>query len=130
MLTGDEVEALPVGLEKQFRSLEKRIMRDIIRRLKAAGEITRSADWQIYRASELGKGMYDIRSEIADTLKATDAEVDKLFDEAAKTDWARCKDLYESVGQTYVSYRDNQVLQQLVSAIKDQTQETLKNITG
>lgn len=130
MLTGDEIEALPIGLEKKFRSLEKRIMRDIIRRLKAAGEITRSADWQIYRASELGKGMDDIRSEIAETLKATDAEVDKLFDEAAKTDWTRCKNLYESVGQTYVSYRDNQVLQQLVTAIKDQTQETFKNITG
>lgn len=130
MLTGDEIEALPVGLEKQFRALEKRIMRDIIRRLKAAGEITRSADWQIYRASELGKGMDEIRGEIADTLKMTDAEVDRLFDDAAKTDWARCKNLYESVGQTYVPYRDNQVLQQLVSAIKDQTQETFKNITG
>lgn len=130
MLTGDEIEALPVGLEKQFRALEKRIMRDIIRRLKAAGEINRSADWQIYRASELGKGMDEIRGEIADTLKMTDAEVDRLFDDAAKTDWARCKNLYESVGQTYVPYRDNQVLQQLVSAIKDQTQETFKNITG
>ena len=130
MLTGDEIEALPIGLEKQFRSLEKRIMRDIIRRLRAAGEITRSADWQIYRASELGKGMDEIRGEIAETLKATDAEVDRLFENAAKTDWTRCKSLYKSVDRTPVAYRDNEVLLQLVSAIKSQAKEEFKNITG
>lgn len=61
MLTADEIESLPIGLEKQFRQLEKRIMRDIIRRLKNAEEITRTADWQIYRASELGKAADDIK---------------------------------------------------------------------
>lgn len=130
MLTGDEIESLPIGLEKLFRGLEKRVMRDIIRRLKSAGEITRSADWQIYRASELGKAIDEIKKEIAETLDGGDEEVNRLFDEAAKTSWARDKKLYKAVGQTPVAYKDNETLKQLVAAVKAQTSDELRNITG
>lgn len=130
MLTGDEIESLPIGLEKLFRGLEKRVMRDIIRRLKAAGEITRSADWQIYRSAELGKAIDEIKKEIAETLDGGDEEVDKLFDEAAKTSWARDKKLYKAVGKPAVAYKDNETLKQLVAAVKAQTSDELRNITG
>lgn len=130
MLTGDEIESLPIGLEKLFRGLEKRVMRDIIRRLKAAGEITRSTDWQIYRSAELGKAIDEIKKEIAKTLDGGDDEVDRLFDEAAKTSWARDKKLYKSVGQTPIAYKDNETLKQLVAAVKAQTSDELRNITG
>lgn len=130
MLTGDEIESLPIGLEKLFRGLEKRVMRDIIRRLKAAGEITRSADWQIYRSAELGKAIDEIKKEIAETLDGGDEEVERLFDEAAKTSWARDKKLYKSVGQTPIAYKDNEMLKQLVAAVKAQTSDELRNITG
>lgn len=130
MLTGDEIESLPIGLEKLFRGLEKRIMRDIIRRLKVAGEITRSADWQIYRSAELGKAIDEIKKEIAETLDGGDEEVNRLFDEAAKTSWARDKKLYKSVGKPAVAYKDNEPLKQLVAAVKAQTSDELRNITG
>lgn len=130
MLTGDEIESLPIGLEKLFRGLEKRVMRDIIRRLKAAGEITRSTDWQIYRSAELGKAIDEIKKEIAETLDGGDDEVERLFDEAAKTSWARDKKLYKSVGQTPIAYKDNETLKQLVAAVKAQTSDELRNITG
>lgn len=130
MLTGDEIESLPIGLEKLFRGLEKRVMRDIIRRLKAAGEITRSTDWQIYRSAELGKTIDEIKKEIAETLDGGDDEVERLFDEAAKTSWARDKKLYKSVGQTPIAYKDNETLKQLVAAVKAQTSDELRNITG
>lgn len=130
MLTGDEIESLPIGLEKLFRGLEKRVMRDIIRRLKSTGEITRSADWQIYRSAELGKAIDEIKKEIAETLDGGDEEVNKLFDEAAKTSWARDKKLYKSVGKPPVAYKDNETLKQLVAAVKAQTSNELRNITG
>lgn len=129
MLTADEIESLPIGLEKQFRQLEKRIMRDIIRRLKSAEEITRTADWQIYRASELGKAADDIKKEITEALGASEDEVNKIYTDAAKTDWARSKKLYKSVGQAAVAYKDNEPLKQLVVAIKKQTADELRNIT-
>lgn len=129
MLTADEIESLPIGLEKQFRQLEKRIMRDIIRRLKNAEEITRTADWQIYRASELGKAADDIKKEITEALGASEDEVNRIYTDAAKTDWTRSKKLYKSVGQAAIAYKDNEPLKQLVVAIKKQTADELKNIT-
>ena len=129
MLTADEIESLPIGLEKQFRQLEKRIMRDIIRRLKNAEEITRTADWQIYRASELGKAADDIKKEITEALGASEDEVNTIYTDAAKTDWARSKKLYKSVGQAAIAYKDNEPLKQLVAAIKKQTSDELRNIT-
>lgn len=129
MLTADEIESLPIGLEKQFRQLEKRIMRDIIRRLKNAEEITRTADWQIYRASELGKAADDIKKEITEALGASEDEVNTIYTDAAKTDWARSKKLYKSVGQAAIAYKDNEQLKQLVEAIKKQTSDELRNIT-
>lgn len=129
MLTADEIESLPIGLEKQFRQLEKRIMRDIIRRLKNAEEITRTADWQIYRASELGKAADDIKKEITEALGTSEDEVNKIYTDAAKTDWARSKKLYKAVGQAAVAYKDNEPLKQLVAAIKKQTSDELRNIT-
>lgn len=129
MLTADEIESLPIGLEKQFRQLEKRIMRDIIRRLKNAEEITRTADWQIYRASELGKAADDIKKEITEALGASEDEVNTIYTDAAKTDWARSKKLYKAVGQAAVAYKDNEPLKQLVAAIKKQTSDELRNIT-
>ena len=47
-------------------------MRDIIRRLKAAGEITRSTDWQIYRSAELGKAIDEIKKEVGVELPDDD----------------------------------------------------------
>lgn len=129
MLTADEIESLPIGLERQFRQLEKRVMRDIIRRLKNAEEITRSADWQIYRASEFGKAADDIKKEITEALGASEDEVNKIYTDAAKTDWARSKKLYKAVGQVAVAYKDNEPLKQLVAAIKKQTADELRNIT-
>lgn len=129
MLTADEIESLPIGLEKQFRQLEKRIMRDIVRRLKSAEEITRTADWQIYRASELGKAADDIKKEITEALGASEDEVNTIYTDAAKTDWARSKKLYKSVGQAAIAYKDNEPLKQLVAAIKKQTADELRNIT-
>lgn len=40
-------DLLAAGVEKRFRDLEMAIMDDIIRRIRKAGTITDSADWQI-----------------------------------------------------------------------------------
>lgn len=130
MLTHEELEAMPMALEKLFKSLEDRIMKDIVRRLKAnCGEVTRAADWQIYRSAELGKAMSEIRDIVQKSLKLSNAETDKIFEEAAKAEWARSSKLYESIGGKPIAYSDNDGLQQLVSAIKTQTAEEYVNIT-
>ena len=52
MLKASEIERVSMMFDKPLRDLEMQIMEDIVRRIKINGEITRSADWQIYRLHE------------------------------------------------------------------------------
>ena len=65
MLKASEIERVSMVLDKPLRDLEMQIMEDIVRRIKINGEITRSADWQIYRLHELGMSKREIKKAIA-----------------------------------------------------------------
>lgn len=130
MFTPGELEGIPVKLEKLFKDLENRIMADIIRRLKNnAGEIIRSADWQIYRLHELGESKAAIKQIIKSALDLSNDEIDKIYDDILASDYARDKSVYEVVGKEFIPFEDNEPLQQLISAVKEQTNSELKNIT-
>ena len=82
MFTPNEIEAMPLELEKSFKALELRIMQDVIRKLKEnGGEITRASDWQIYRLYELGKSKEEIKQEIQKALKFSDEEINNIYSE-------------------------------------------------
>lgn len=129
MFTPGELERMPKALEKLYSDLEWRIMQDIIRRLKINGEITRSADWQLYRYYELGESKKVIKQAVKDALDLSDHEVNLLYSDAIASGYARDKALYMAAGKEFIPYAENFVLQQMVSAIKEQTLGELKNIT-
>ena len=60
MFRPGEIEGASLGVEGAFSELERRIMDDIVRRIRINGEITRSADWQLHRLHELGAGRADL----------------------------------------------------------------------
>ena len=53
-MTPDDIERFGYGNEAFFLDLEQRIMLDVVRRLKDAKVITRTADFQLNRLSDLG----------------------------------------------------------------------------
>lgn len=116
-------------LDKPMRSLEMRIMEDIVRHIKINGEITRSADWQIERLSQLGMAREDIQNALKDTLNLDDKEVAEMYRNVIKSGYVRDRTLYEAVGASFIPFEENAVLQQLISAVAGQTNETLHNIT-
>ena len=73
------------AIEGQFYELENRIMDDIIRRIKKAGEITSTADWQIGRLQALGYSSEEIEAFIMKALNATWPEMFELYDKVI--DW-------------------------------------------
>lgn len=131
MLTPAELEAMPIEAERLFKDLESRVMSDVVRRLKNNGnEIIRSADWQIYRMNELGKSKEEIKQYIQDVLKLTDDEVNSIYDDVIKSGYSRNADIYKAVGASFIPYSENKELQQLVFALKEQTNGEFKNITN
>ncbi|MGN1113465.1 MAG: phage minor capsid protein, partial [Acutalibacteraceae bacterium] len=130
MFSPSYLEGIPIPLEKAFRELEIRIMEDIVRRLRNnAGEIIRSADWQIYRLHELGESKEAIREYIKDALSLSEKELEKIYSGPLAEGYAYDEALYKAVGKDFIRFEDNEPLQQLIRAIIKQTNSAFKNIT-
>lgn len=129
MLTPSELEQIPKEFEKLLSNAEMRIMEDIIRRVKATGEITRTADWQMYRLNQLGESRKAVDEILKRTLDLSQKELNRLYGDVIEKGYAREESLYKASGTELIKYQDNLPLQQLISSIKAQTSEELKNIT-
>lgn len=129
MFKPNELEAIPLEVEQQFKELENRVMADIVRRIKNNSDITRSADWQIYRLKELGKSKTEIKKLIKETLSLSDKEVDSIYNNAINSGYSRDKELYKATGKDFIPFKENKSLQKLITATALQTKDTLKNIT-
>lgn len=120
---------LAVGIEKNYRQLEQDIMDDIVRRIRKAGTITDSADWQINRLRILGTSAQEIEDLIRKAVQGNEAEVRRLYEEVIKREYTRDKELYEKVGKDFIPYEQNPELQQITDALVYQSTTELYNIT-
>lgn len=129
MYTPSELERMPIEIERIMSELEMRIMVDIIRRIRINDEITRSADWQIYRLVQMGQSTEYIQQQIQQTLKLTNEEIAKLYEGVIQSGYVRDKKLYEAVRKDFVPFQENKELQQLIQAVIKQTKSEMVNIT-
>lgn len=131
MFTPADMEKMPIELEKLYAELEQRIMSDIVERMrKNKNRITSATDWQLYRLTELGQSSEEIKKLLGKALKKSEKEIDAVFDDALKNGYERAKDLYTAVGQTWIPFAENAALQQVIKAVKTQTLDEFKSITG
>lgn len=129
MFTPNELEAVPEYFSKLFRDLQLNIMTDIIQRLSINQEITSTADWRINRLYELGASKRQIKKHIKDTLDLSTQEINHLYMDVIRKGYARNEQLYKTKGKPMIKFEDNKPLQQLISAVKKQTEGECKNIT-
>ena len=129
MFKPNEIEAMPVVLEGYFKDLENRIMEDIVRRIRINSEITSTADLQMQRLSEMGASKKAIKDYIQQALQLSEQGIDDLYNGAIQKGYNSDRDLYTATGRDFIPYSENQQLQQLVEAVKKQTNSDIKNIT-
>jgi hypothetical protein len=129
MFTPSQLEQMPVEIERIMSEVEMKVMQDIIRRIRINDEITRSADWQIYRLIQMGKSSEEIQKYIQQALKLSDEEIDNLYEEAVQSGYARDGALYKKVGTDFIPFKENKELQQLIQATIAQTKNQMTNIT-
>mgnify|MGYP002793858875 CR=1 FL=1 len=122
-------EKLSRQIEKNYSDLEMRIMEDIVRRIKKAGEITSTADWQINRLRILGNSSEDIEKMLKETLDASYPQMFELYDKVIDWEYVRNKDIYEQINAEFIPYEENEELQQITNALIQQTDADLQNIT-
>lgn len=129
-MTQGEIEKLTVKTENIFSELEIRIMSDIVRRIKENGVSTASADWQLTRLQQLGMSQEQIRKWIQEALKASDAEMDKIFSDKAYEEYYGHERFYKFTDMQQIPFEQNVVLQRLIEATKEQLAGEYRNLTG
>lgn len=122
-------EKLSKKIEQHYADLEMRIMEDIVRRIRQAGKITSTADWQINRLKILGNSSEDIEKMIKNALDASYPDVFELYDQVIDWEYVRNEDLYEQINAHYIPFEENGQLQQITNTLMQQTDADLQNIT-
>lgn len=129
-MTQGELEQIPQEVIKQMSVLELRILSDIVRRIKVNGFSTASADWQMTRLQQLGESEADIKKWIREALQVTDAELNRIFDDEVYREYYGHERAYRMNGMDQIPFDQNHELQSLIEAMKRQTQETFRAMTG
>lgn len=126
--TAPDVQRMGLQAEKIWREAERRIMEDVIRRIRKTGEITSTADYQINRLIEMGKSREEVERIIKEALGATWAEMFEMYDKVAEWEYVRNREIYEQVNDDFLAPEDNKWLQQITEAARKQTKDTLVNM--
>lgn len=121
---------LASGVERRFRNLEMEIMRDIIRRIGQARNLTGTAEWQIQRLIILGTGMEDLQGIIREAIGDNEEEIRRLYERIIREAEDQARPLCEEMGRPFIPYDDNRELQQITEALIRQSNTDLFNITG
>ena len=129
MYTPEEIEAFSMLFDDMMRSLEIEVMEDVIRRIRINGEITRSADWQLYRLYELGESKKSLNKAIKKAFNLDESGVNQLYQSIISKGYARDEMLYKTKGKQFIPFEKNEALQQYISVIAKQTLESMQNIS-
>lgn len=123
------MEQIPEEIRKIFKGLEDDVIEAILKRMEKIQEIIPASDYQLWRLDQIGSFRSDIREKIRKALGLSKKEIDKIYSETMKENYVRDKRIYEEIGVDQIPYEENEPLQQLISAVKTQTEEEFKNIT-
>ena len=74
-----DIAGISLRMEAIWTDAEERIILDIIRRIKKAGRITSTADYQINRLIELGKSTEEVERILKEALGAAWPEMFELY---------------------------------------------------
>lgn len=100
-MTPDDIAGLQILADKIAQPLNEWLIRDICRRVKKAGAITETAEYQIYRAEALGMSKDAIAKAVAQQMKTNEQSIAMLF---------------EAVADRSIQFEDNGVMQELTAA--------------
>lgn len=130
MLTPKQLQSLPKPLTNIYEELSEFVLRDIARRIAGAAKITDTAEYQMYRARELGMSTKEITEKIAKINSVSEDEIRNLIlDAAEKSNEFDARMLTGNDGSA-IPLKDNEQLQKLMAAQIKQTNGACKNLTG
>ena len=128
-MTHEEIEAYGYGNEIIFKNLEEKIMADIVRRIKVAGELSGSTTYLMEQLLYMGYSNEDIKRMIQEALEESEEYVDELYDKVLEDEYLGSSPIFQAKGVTMLPFKKNPVMQNLLSFAKSSTNGEMVNMT-
>ena len=130
MLVPDFLQNVAERAVELWEQLNIYAIRDIARRIKdAENHMTATAEWQEYKLRQGGLCRDEIMKEVRRLLPASDEEVRRIFEEAIITSNDNDADVFRAAGVEPQPF-NTRAAQDTMQAIMEQTNGTLRNLTG
>jgi hypothetical protein len=127
MLTPEQIDAVRLQAEALTRPVVEFLIEDIARRISEAGQLTSTAQYQIWRAQNLGLSQKEIQDRLKKLLNVSEKQIKALLTQSAKVGYRF--DLSRLPTAEAIPFEDNTVIQQIVSAAVEMAQADFSNIT-
>ena len=111
-----------------YEKLNQWAVKEIVRRIVKTGELNKASVNQIYKMREAGMTMEAIQQEVAKHSPLSEAEVKKVFEDAAIESTKEDEKLYEEAGVSHDTVLESEKMQTVLETANLQTNNELKNI--
>lgn len=127
MLTADQIDVLGEKARQLISPVTEFLIEDIAKRIAQAGQLTGTAAYQAWRLQQLGVSQRQLKKELRKRLNISHRELRRLLNQAGEAGYDY--DIRKHPYVQAVPFRENQALQQIVSAAVQLADENLSNIT-
>ena len=126
MLTASQIEALRDAANQIADPINNYLLEDIARRIAEAGQLTSTAQYQVWRLQRLGKSQREMERELRRLLRISKKQIRKLLHQSAQSGYSL--DINRFPTSAAIPFEKNAVLQQIVSAAAKLAEEDFTNI--
>ena len=126
MLTAQQIAALRDAAYKITDPINEYLLKDIVRRIAEAGQLTSTATYQVWRAQRLGKSQREVERELRKLLQMSRKQIRKILHQSAQSGYSL--DINRFPTSAAIPFEKNAALQQIVSAAVKLAQEDFTNI--
>lgn len=126
MLTPEQIEALGDRARQITDPIVEYLIADIARRISEAGQLTSTAQYQVWRAQQLGFSQNQIKQKIQKLLNVSLDEVERLMTQAAEVGYSF--DLQSLPHADAVPFAANVTIQKIINAAVEMAQDDLTNM--
>lgn len=130
MLGPQVIKEAPLEIQKLMLRLQDYGIKSIVSRIIKNGRITSSDEYKLTTMMEQDIFDKDFKEEIRKLLGISDSAIDRIFTQAAESNYIYDKRAFIDHGIPFVPFEENYFVQSLTKNIIDVTNGQMKNITN
>ena len=127
MLLPDQIAALRDAAYQITDPINAYLLQDIARRIAEAGQLTSTAQYQVWRLQSLGKSQREVERELRRLLHIDQGKIERILYQSVQSGYEL--DISRFPTTAAIPFEQNVSLQQIVSAAVELAQDDFTNLT-